>query len=66
MNESPEEIHRGRSMIAMLYLLTGSLFYWLAFKRAPLQEEVFATHPAPATAEIYELFSESQEQRRAA
>ena len=53
-------------MIAMLYLLTGSLFYWLAYKRAPLQEEVFATHPAQGTAEIIELFGEQQELRRAA
>jgi hypothetical protein len=53
-------------MIAMLYLLTGSIFYWLAYQRSPLQEEVFATHPAQSTAEIIELFADREELRKAA
>jgi hypothetical protein len=64
--EKPSDDFLRGPMIAMLYLLTGSLFYWLAYKRAPIQEEVFATHPARGSAEIIELFSEQEEIRRAA
>lgn len=52
-------------MYCLLYILTGSAFYWLSYRTAPLVEENLATHPVQSEAEIIYLYPESANLRAA-
>ncbi|MBN9500754.1 MAG: hypothetical protein J0H02_03085 [Armatimonadetes bacterium] len=51
--------------MTLLYLISGSAFYWLAYRNAPVQEELDATHPVKQEAEIVHLFPNETELRAA-
>lgn len=52
-------------MLCLLYILTGTVFYWLSYRLAPVLEDNSTTHPAAPEAEIIYLYPESAELRAA-
>ncbi len=47
-------------MYCLLYILTGSAFYWLSYRLAPQTEDQPMTHPARGEAEVILLYPEQR------
>lgn len=47
-------------MYCLLYILTGSAFYWLSYRGAKTTEDDEATHPVPTGAEVIYLYPEKE------
>lgn len=52
-------------MYCLLYILTGSAFYWLSYRFAPNGEENSTTHPAKPECEVILLYPEQSGLRAA-
>lgn len=46
-------------MMPLLYILTGTAFYWLSYRNAPQVEDNSTTHPQVNEGEVIYLFPES-------
>jgi hypothetical protein len=52
-------------MYCLLYILTGSAFYWLSYRNAPFVDDNSTTHPNAPEAEVIYLFPEEGQLRAA-